>query len=99
MSGGHRVMLERVEWKMIADGATAANALVTGEVDWIEIPLPDLLPMMRRAPGGTTGILDQFGQKHILRPNHGVAPPNILAIRQALMAAMDQKEIMTAVMG
>jgi peptide/nickel transport system substrate-binding protein len=99
MAGGHRVMLDRVEWKMITDGATAANALITGEVDWIEIPLPDLLPMLRRTPGVKTGILDQFGQKHILRPNHVLAPTNDIAIRRALMAAMDQKEIMTAVMG
>ena len=84
---------------MITDGATAANALITGEVDWIEIPLPDLLPMLRRAPGVKTGILDEAGQKHILRPNHVVAPTDNIAIRRALMAAMNQKEIMTAVMG
>ena len=84
---------------MITDGATAANALVTGEVDWIEIPLPDLLPMLRNAPGVKTGILDLAGQKHILRPNHVVGPTQSLAIRRALMAAMDQTEIMTAVMG
>ena len=27
-SGGHRVLVDRVEWKMIPDAATAANALV-----------------------------------------------------------------------
>ena len=99
MAGGHRVLLDRVEWKMITDGATAANALVTGEVDWIEIPLPDLLPMLKRARGVRTGILDRFGQKHILRMNHVTAPTSDLRIRQAIMAAMDQREIMTAVMG
>ena len=99
MAGGHRVLLDRVEWKMITDGATAANALVTGEVDWIEIPLPDLLPMLRKARGVRTGVLDRFGQKHLLRMNHVAAPTNSLAIRQAIMAAMDQREIMTAVMG
>ncbi len=49
-SGGHRVLVDRVEWKMIPDAATAANAMVTGEVDWLEMPLPDLLPMLQRAP-------------------------------------------------
>ena len=52
-AGGHRVLVDRVEWKMIPDGATAANALVTGEVDWIEIPLPDLLPMLKKTRGVT----------------------------------------------
>ena len=98
-AGGHRVLVDRVEWKMITDGATAANALVTGEVDWIEIPLPDLLPMLKRAPGVKTGVLDEFGQKHILRMNHVVPPTSNLLIRRAIMAAMDQREIMTAVMG
>ena len=99
MAGGHRVLVDRVEWKMITDGATAANALVTGEVDWIEIPLPDLLPMLKAARGVRTGILDRFGQKHILRMNHVTGPTANPAIRHAIMAAMDQKEIMTAVMG
>ncbi len=99
MAGGHRVLVDRVEWKMITDGATAASALVTGEVDWIEIPLPDLLPMLKRAPGVKTGILDEAGQKHILRMNHVTAPTSNVAIRHAIMAAMDQREIMTAVMG
>src|SRR4051812_9570880 len=49
-SGGHRVMVDRVEWKMIPDAATGANALVTGEVDWLEMPMPDLLPVLKRAP-------------------------------------------------
>ena len=99
MAGGHRVLVDRVEWKMIPDGATAANALMTGEVDWIEIPLPDLLPMLRRAPGVKTGILDTFGQIHFLRPNHLQPPTNNPLIRQAMLAAIDQREIMTAVMG
>ena len=73
-AGGHRVLVDRVEWKMIPDGATAANALVTGEVDWIEIPLPDLLPMLKKAPGHTGGVLDEYGQICFLRPNHMAAP-------------------------
>jgi ABC-type transport system substrate-binding protein len=32
-SGGHRVLVDRMEWKMIPDAATAANALIAGEVE------------------------------------------------------------------
>jgi peptide/nickel transport system substrate-binding protein len=32
-AGGYRVMVDRVEWRIIPDAATAANALVNGEVD------------------------------------------------------------------
>ena len=98
-AGGHRVLVDRVEWKMIPDGATAANALVTGEVDWIEIPLPDLLPMLRKAPRVTTGVLDEYGQICFLRPNHVATPTGNPAIRQAMLAAIDQQEVMAASMG
>jgi peptide/nickel transport system substrate-binding protein len=99
MAGGHRVLLDRVEWKMIPDAGTAANALRTGEVDWIEIPLPDLLPMLREAPGVRTGVLDKAGQIMMLRPNHLIAPTNLAAVRQTMQAAINQAEVVSAVMG
>ena len=60
-SGGHKAMVDRVEWKMIPDAATAANALLTGEVDWLEMPMPDLLPMLKRSPDIVLGRLDDWG--------------------------------------
>jgi peptide/nickel transport system substrate-binding protein len=99
MAGGHRVLLDRVEWKMIPDAATAANALVTGEVDWVEIPLPDLLPQLRKAPKIRTGVLDKAGQIMFLRPNHLIAPTNLATVRQTMLAAMNQTEVVSAVMG
>jgi len=98
-AGGRRVLLDRVEWRMIPEGGTAANALMTGEIDWIEIPLPDLLPMLRRAPGVTTGLLDVYGQIMFLRPNHIAAPTSNLGVRRAMLAAIDQREVVNAVMG
>lgn len=99
MAGGHRVMLDRVEWKMIPDAGTAANALLTGEIDWIEIPLPDLLSMLRKAPGVRAGVLDKAGQIMMLRPNHVIAPTNLAAVRQTMLAAISQAEVVSAVMG
>ena len=99
MAGGHRVLLDRVEWKMIPDAGTAANALMTGEIDWIEIPLPDLLGMLRKAPGVKTGVLDKSGQIMMVRPNHLVAPTNLMAVRQFMQAAISQAEVVSAVMG
>ena len=37
--GGYQVFVDRVEWRVIPDAATAAGALATGEVDWVEVPL------------------------------------------------------------
>ena len=69
-AGGRQVLVDRVEWHMIPDGGTAVNALRTGEIDWIEIPLPDLMPMPRKSPGIQTGHLDAYGQIMALRVNH-----------------------------
>ena len=68
-AGGHKVLLDRVEWRVIPDPATAANALTAGEVDWVELPQPDLIPMLAKQAGVTTGLLDIYGTVAILRPN------------------------------
>ena len=99
MSGGHKVLVDRMEWRMIPDPATAANALVTGEVDWLEMPLPDLLPTLRAAPNVKVGRLDDYGFISQLRPNHAIAPTNNVKLRRAIRAAISQREVMDAVMG
>ncbi len=98
-SGGRPVYVDRVVWNMIPDGGTAVNALMTGEIDWIEIPLPDLMPMLRKARGIKTGHLDTYGQVMAMRVNHLAAPTSSLPMRKAMMAAIDQREAMTAIMG
>ncbi len=98
-SGGHRVLVDRVEWKMIPDAATAANAMATGEVDWLEMPMPDLLPMLKRASDVKIGRLDDFGFISQLRPNHVTSPTNNVKLRRAIMAAIDQRAMMDAIMG
>ena len=98
-SGGRPVHVDRVEWNMIPDGGTAVNALRTGEIDWIEIPLPDLMPMLRKTAGIVTGHLDTYGQVMAMRVNHLAYPTSERGIRKAMMAAIDQREAMTAIMG
>jgi peptide/nickel transport system substrate-binding protein len=97
--GGYHVKVDRVEWRVIPDPATAASALTTGEVDWVEMPLPDLLPMLRKAPGVTVGRIDTHGVFPVLRPNFIQGPTANPVVRRAMLAAIDQVEEMTAVMG
>ncbi len=98
-SGGLRAMVDRVEWKIIPDAATQANALVSGEVDWLEAPLPDLLGMLRKSAGVTVGVLDDTGYFGVLRPNWIQGPTANVELRRAMLAAIDQVEVMTATMG
>src|ERR1700733_10431 len=71
-AGGHRVELDRVEWRVIPDPATAANAMTAGEADWLELPQPDLIPMLKRASGVTTGLIDIYGRGGIPRPKRHI---------------------------
>ena len=98
-AGGHKVHVDKVEWRVIPDSATAANALTAGEVDWVELPQPDLIPMLKKATGETTGLLDLYGTFALLRPNHLHGPTNNPGVRRAMAAAIDQRETMTAAMG
>jgi peptide/nickel transport system substrate-binding protein len=98
-AGGYRVMVDRVEWRIIPDAATAANALTAGEVDWLDSPLPDLLPMLRKASGVIVAPIDIYGTFGGLRPNWLQGPTADVGVRRAILAAIDQVEVMTAVMG
>jgi peptide/nickel transport system substrate-binding protein len=98
-SGGKRVLVDRVEWRVIPDAATAAAALRTGEVDWWEQPLPDLVPLLRQDPGVTVTHLDPYGLFPVLRFNHLQGPTTNRALRQAILAAIDPREVMLGVMG
>src|SRR3984893_26717 len=48
LAGGERILIDRVEWIVIPDPATAAAALQNGEVDWWENPITDLVPVLKK---------------------------------------------------
>ena len=99
MAGAKIVHFDRVEWQVAGDPATAAAALQTGEVDWIEQPLSDLLPVLGRNQGIVVEVNDLLGELGIIRFNHLHPPFNNQKLRQAVLAIADQKEFLAAVMG
>ncbi len=48
LAGGKRMMVDRIEWIVMPDPATASAALQNGEVDWWEYPIADLVPLLRK---------------------------------------------------
>jgi peptide/nickel transport system substrate-binding protein len=98
-AGGRVPKVARVEWRAIPDPATAAAALMKGEVDWLETPLPDLVARLRQSRDVVVDIADPHGNYMLLRPNNVAGPTANVAVRQAIMAALDSKEIMEAVAG
>ena len=98
-AGGKRVRCGRVEFRILPDPATAAAALRTGEVDILDAPPLDLLHLLRRQRGIATRALDRGGIMGIMRPNHLHPPFDNVAARQALLAAINQRETTPVVGG
>ncbi len=98
-SGGKNAYFDRVEWHILPDAATAAAALQTGEVDWVERPLLDLIPKLKAAPGVTVQQVDPMGFFSIIWLNNAAPPFDNPKLRAALLPAINQTDFMTAVVG
>jgi peptide/nickel transport system substrate-binding protein len=90
---------QRIEWHILPDPATAAAALQAGEVDWIDQPLPDLIPTLQRNRNIQVDVLNPYGIMSVMRLNHLQAPFNDRAVRQAVALSVDQSEYMRSTLG
>jgi peptide/nickel transport system substrate-binding protein len=91
--------VDRVEWTVIPDGATALAALQNDETDWWEQPAFDLLPLLRRDSNVVVETLEPTGFPSMLRMNQLFPPFDNPAIRRVLLGAVNQADFMTAVAG
>ncbi len=91
--------LERVEWVVQPDPGTAAAALQSGEVDWWEQALTDLLPTLRRNRQVEVATLETSGWIGFLRFNHLQPPFNNPGVRHAFLGAVNQADFMQAIVG
>jgi peptide/nickel transport system substrate-binding protein len=99
-AGAKLAKVDRVEWIVIPDANTASQALIAGEVDVIEIPTTDHLPLMKKAGSITIKVIDSIGTQAVMRPNHLNPPFNHVKNRQALLYAVgDQKDYLAAIIG
>ncbi|KAA2212658.1 ABC transporter substrate-binding protein [Teichococcus oryzae] len=89
---------DRVEWNVIPDQATAAGALMNGEVDWVETTSSDLAPMLGRSRDVRVSYSDELYQT-ILRFNHLHPPFNNPGVRRALLGAINQEDMMQGAYG
>jgi peptide/nickel transport system substrate-binding protein len=98
-SGGKRVNFERMEWIVIPDPSTAAAALQSGEVDWWEQIHPDLASFLTRRRGITVERSDPYGLIAVARFNHLHPPFDNVALRRAVLGAINQPDFMRAISG
>ena len=90
---------DRVEWQSLGDAATSVAALLQGEVDWLNSPSADQMPLLTRNAGVTAEVKDPSGSIAIMRFNHLQPPFDNAAVRRALLGAVDQADVMSAVAG
>ena len=99
LAGGRVVKLDRVEWHIMPDPATAAAALQTGEIDIWEQPGQDLIPVITRNRDIRVERVTSLANQAMLRPNHMYPPFNDPRARLALAYATSQADFMAAGFG
>ena len=97
-SGGKVVKVDRVEWLAISDQQQALNALSAGEIDYIEQPPHDLLPLVKADPNLKV-VEDTFGGQFTMRFNSTQPPFTNPKIKQAVWYALNQEDFLKATVG
>lgn len=97
MAGGKVAKIDRVEWVSVPDSAVAVAALGAGEVDWLEVPPPDLVPVIERNSAITVRPMDTIGSQLSIRINHLHPPMDNPKVRQALLAVIGQQDYLNAI--
>ena len=96
-SGGKVMNFDRVEWHVMPDPATGSAALQAGEVDWLGAVLPDLASALASHRRVSLFRGDPYGLFSVLRFNHLTPPFDNLALRQAVLRAVDQRPFIQAI--
>jgi peptide/nickel transport system substrate-binding protein len=99
MAGGKVAKVDRVEIIEMSDPQQQVNALIAGEIDMIEQPPHDLIPIMKADKGVQLVDWNPLGQQFIFRMNHTVAPFNNPKIRLAALYCIRQEDYLKATVG
>jgi peptide/nickel transport system substrate-binding protein len=94
-AGGKRVFVDRVEWVILKDAQTQANALANGEVDMIEWLPAEQYAQLKANP--KIVLATQIKQATVaMHINHLIPPFNNPKIARAAFLAVNQEAIMRA---
>jgi peptide/nickel transport system substrate-binding protein len=99
MAGGKIAGVDRIERIVIPDELSAVNALIAGEIDYMETISPDLIKLVEGNPNIAVGPRGSLGIGAEIVPNFLQPPLNDVRIRQAMQYAIDEKQIQQAYNG
>jgi peptide/nickel transport system substrate-binding protein len=98
-SGGKVVKVDRVEWITMADAQTAVNAVQSGDIDFMEAPSFDILPVLAADKNLKVETLNKLGFQTVGRMNFLLPPFDNVKVRRAAFMAMNQKDVLDALVG
>jgi peptide/nickel transport system substrate-binding protein len=98
-SGAKVVKVDRVEWITMPDAQTAVNALQSGDIDFMENPPWDLLPVLGANRELKIETLNKLGFQTLGRMNFLYPPFDNPKVRRAAFLAMNQKDVLDALVG
>ena len=98
-SGGKVVKVDRVEWITMPDAQTAVNALQSGDIDFMENLPYELLPILEANKDITIQVSNKFGFQTLGRMNFLYPPFDNVKVRRAAFLAMNQKDVLDALVG
>jgi peptide/nickel transport system substrate-binding protein len=99
LAGGKVVKVDRVELIDMPDTQTQANALIAGEIDIVEAPPHDLLPVLQNDKNIVLADWNPLGHVFVIRFNHLQPPFNNPKVRQAALYAINQEDYLKASIG
>jgi peptide/nickel transport system substrate-binding protein len=98
-AGGKVVKVDRVEWITMADAQTAVNALQSGDIDFMENPSFDILPLLTADKDLKVQTLNTLGFQTLGRMNFLHPPFDNPKVRRAAFLAVSQKPVLDALVG
>lgn len=98
-AGAKLAKADRIEWVSYPSQAAAAEALVAGEVDYVESPSTQMLPLLEGKKNIVVASTDPLGNVAMVRFNTLQPPFDKPAVRKAVLAALNQPDYMKAALG
>jgi peptide/nickel transport system substrate-binding protein len=98
-AGGKVVKVDRVEWITMPDAQTAVNALQSGEIDFMETVPFDRVATLAADKDLKVDTLDKLGSQTLGRMNFLHPPFDNVKVRRAAFLAMNQKDVLDALVG
>jgi peptide/nickel transport system substrate-binding protein len=99
LAGGKVAKVDRVEWIWISDAQTQVAALQNGEIDMIEAPSHDLLPLLAKDKNVKVVDYNPLGNQYTFRFNQLFKPFDNAKIRHAVLVAFGQEDFLKATIG